>query len=469
MANLNNQSIPVEYWLSQMQRVAAVGYYIFDLFSESWYASPELSEVLGMGEDYPKTLQSWANLIHPEDREELVKYYQDRIATKTDFHIVYRVVRPNDGKVIWVHGKGVVQSNDKGEPIGVFGTIQDITERYNTQRALLISEEKYRSIFDTVPMGLIHYDTTGQVTISNSDAQKLLHMSGKELESKCIKELPIDGIGLAYKYAVDSKSGVFESLLIGGMNNDVSPLRITLSQITVTGVAQGGICIIEDLTERKQIERLFFHDVLNSASNLRNLVEMLEEEKEAGEDIDDIIRTMKSQAERVINELQAHKHLVQNDFHSTNINAIELNAANFLDELIESFRGSEIAEGKFIEKDITMNNRRFISDPILIGRVLTNLIKNALEASQNNDTVTVTATDTEERVIFSVHNSTTIADEVIGKMFKPNISTKGFGRGIGTHSVKFITERYLKGLVSFSSNKESGTTFTVDYPRKLKV
>jgi sensor histidine kinase regulating citrate/malate metabolism len=49
-------------------------------------------------------------------------------------------------------------------------------------------------------------------------------------------------------------------------------------------------------------------------------------------------------------------------------------------------------------------------------------------------------------------------------IFQRSFSTKGFGRGLGTYSIRLLTERYLKGSVSFTSSALSGTIFRVRYP-----
>jgi sensor histidine kinase regulating citrate/malate metabolism len=49
-------------------------------------------------------------------------------------------------------------------------------------------------------------------------------------------------------------------------------------------------------------------------------------------------------------------------------------------------------------------------------------------------------------------------------IFKKRFSTKGKGRGLGTYSIKMLTENYLKGKVFFESSPESGTIFSVQLP-----
>jgi sensor histidine kinase regulating citrate/malate metabolism len=101
------------------------------------------------------------------------------------------------------------------------------------------------------------------------------------------------------------------------------------------------------------------------------------------------------------------------------------------------------------------------TDGVLLGRVLGNLIKNALEASSRGQTVTV-AFDNSRYPLFTVHNPAVMPEEVQLQMFQRSFSTKeGKGRGIGSYSVKLLTEKYLRGKVWFTSCRDVGTTFFV--------
>ena len=55
--------------------------------------------------------------------------------------------------------------------------------------------------------------------------------------------------------------------------------------------------------------------------------------------------------------------------------------------------------------------------------------------------------------------------ESIGlQVFNRFFSVKGGGRGLGTYSAKYPTEKYLAGEISYTSSEEQGTTFTAVYP-----
>ena len=54
------------------------------------------------------------------------------------------------------------------------------------------------------------------------------------------------------------------------------------------------------------------------------------------------------------------------------------------------------------------------------------------------------------------------------QVFQRSFSTKGLGRGLGTYSMRLLTQRYLGGTVSFSSKEGEGTEFRARYPRVLR-
>jgi len=98
---------------------------------------------------------------------------------------------------------------------------------------------------------------------------------------------------------------------------------------------------------------------------------------------------------------------------------------------------------------------RIDGDPFTIfvfhRRVTGNLIQNALEACSPGDTVTVTFHN-DGQPAFSVHNESVMTEDVSLQLFERSFSTKvGTGHGIGTYSVKLLTERYLSGTVDFAS------------------
>ena len=76
------------------------------------------------------------------------------------------------------------------------------------------------------------------------------------------------------------------------------------------------------------------------------------------------------------------------------------------------------------------------------------------------------AEDTGDTVKFWVKNDKVIPIYVQAQLFQRSFSTKDSSRGIGTYSVKLLTENYLKGKVSFVSNETDKTVFSVELNKK---
>jgi signal transduction histidine kinase len=104
------------------------------------------------------------------------------------------------------------------------------------------------------------------------------------------------------------------------------------------------------------------------------------------------------------------------------------------------------------------------TDRGLLHRVLGNMILNAIEASSPEEVVSVSCGVTDGYAEFRVHNEGHIPKEIQLRLFQRSFSTKGAGHGLGTYSMKLLSERYLNGRIGLSSSPQLGTTFVARYP-----
>ncbi len=100
-------------------------------------------------------------------------------------------------------------------------------------------------------------------------------------------------------------------------------------------------------------------------------------------------------------------------------------------------------------------------------RIITNLVKNAIQSfpeNQQNKAVCVNVKKVLNNVIITVaDNGLGIAKEDFNRIFEPKFTTKTSGMGLGLSIIKNIIENY-NGTITFESQKEKGTTFTVSLP-----
>lgn len=117
-----------------------------NIAKSTWTCSPELYEIFGIDKTYPHTIKGWASFIHPDFRDEMVAYHEYVIKEKIRFEHEYKIIRINDGVERWVYGTGKLEFDENGNPIRMYGAIEDITERKNAEIAIKESETQYRNL-----------------------------------------------------------------------------------------------------------------------------------------------------------------------------------------------------------------------------------------------------------------------------------------------------------------------------------
>lgn len=220
---------------------------------------------------------------------------------------------------------------------------------------------------------------------------------------------------------------------------------------------------ISDEKRRKVLERVFFHDLLNLTAGVMGYSELLA--RVSREEVPEIGRLLARMVRELAEEIRSHRDLALAEAFDLKVQWEPVHSRGIITTVIESCRKLEAAEGREIVLDTTTADITFPSDRALLTRVLANMLKNALEASTPGQAVTLGCQLDAAQVRFWVHNDGSMPRDVQLQVFQRSFSTKGTGRGLGTYSIKLLTERYLNGQVGFTSTPDAGTMFTASYPR----
>lgn len=217
---------------------------------------------------------------------------------------------------------------------------------------------------------------------------------------------------------------------------------------------------LSDQNRKAELERIFYHDLMNALGGLHGVINLIKQKDQPDPSHMEILETTYNMLFDTVSE---QKQYSMAETGQLTVKKEVIHTRDLLIETVLPFSGnSGFKSGVEVEEHIA--DLEFVSDTALLGRVLTNMIKNALEASEPEKPVRIGADLADGNIRFWVHNHGMIPHEVQQQIFERSFSTKGEGRGLGTFSMKLIGESYLGGKVDFTSDEKKGTIFMIDLP-----
>jgi len=220
------------------------------------FANQNTARMTGYREEELSSIP-FVNLIHPDDREFVIGRHLRRLKGEA-FEEVYpfRVVR-SDGQLRWVEIQAVLIGWE-GRP-ATLNFLTDITERRQSEQALIESETKYRSLVETSSSGVAVADETGMLTLVNDRLCEIFGYSREEAMGRQFLDYihpdERERIAADFFEAVAS-SRVLPALEFRGMRKDGSTVWLFTnpSAMIIDGRIAGFSVIIQDITQLKQAE-----------------------------------------------------------------------------------------------------------------------------------------------------------------------------------------------------------------------
>lgn len=211
---------------------------------------------------------------------------------------------------------------------------------------------------------------------------------------------------------------------------------------------------------RKNLEKIFFHDILNLTTGLSYASQLLCRSS-TSKHINEQCLRIDNTVSQISDEIQAQRDVVRAEEGSLKIRPNPTSSLETLRRAWDIHSSNPLCSKRQLSISEDSEDIHFSTDSTVLLRSLGNSVKNALEASAQGEVITIGCRKEAQEVQFWVHNNSFIPEESQRQIFKRSFSTKGEGRGLGTYSMKLLVEKYLKGKVSFESTPEKGTTFYI--------
>jgi len=358
-------------------------------------------------------------------------------------------------------------------------------ETVRRQRAAVLGVPKLTAVLDAVPDIVVFLNEERQIVYANTAAVKYICAHGGVPDEgarwgealACEHASEEGGCGTtrfcrtcgAARATWSSQRGrdATDDCRITQAGGGALDFLVTTVRLTLEGNAFTVFTAVDvgDEKRREALEKTFFHDVLNTASGVHGIIELMPEATAA--ERESFLNILRGLSSALIEEIVAQRDLLSAENRDLVIHPAPFDSLALLLELAAAYREQSIAKGKTVLLDPASAGVEMTSDRTLLRRVIGNMIKNALEATAAGETVTLGCAAKDGRAEFWVRNPGVMPDEVRLQVFLRSFSTKGAGRGLGTYSMKLLTERYLGGTIGFTSDTGEGTRFTARYPLTL--
>jgi PAS domain S-box-containing protein len=476
---------------------AKLGMWMWDIVHDEVWLTDKGRALFGFGASEKLDFDRFRSVLHPEDRESMLKAVENSLRTGAEYECEYRVTLPN-GQTPWMVGRGHVQFNADGQPARMLGASVDVTKRKE-------AEEQFRLVLDATPNAMIMANKDGQIIFMNKGVESLFGYTRDELIGQTVEILVPERFRshhaeYRHGYFCDAKvrpMGAGRELFGRRKDGSEVPVEIGLSPVH-TSEGPSVLASIVDISERKQAEleaarhrhelahlsrvtllgelsvslahelnqplaailsnaqaaQQFLKEDVFDVNELRQvLTEIVAEDKRAGE----VIRHVR---------LLFRKGEVGQHFENLDINEV-------VQDVLKLMRNDLANQGVTVQTELAENLPAVQGDRVQLQQVLLNLMLNGCEAMIDCDSSERQLLITSGMENGAVHVSVTdrggsIPEETMERVFEPFFTTKADGMGLGLSVCRTIIEAH-QGNICVRNNAEGGATFHFSLPARSQA
>lgn len=250
-----------EAQLADAQRFAKVGHWDHDYTTGEVTVSTEALSLLGLPVDFrPQSIAEWRDrwqsVVHPDDRDAMTAAIMSALRTGVMAEAEYRVLRP-EGEIRYVEGRGQVTLDAQGQPLRVFGILQDVTERRLAVEAAEANASRFRAFVDHAADAFYLHDGEGRITDINAGVTQMLGYERADLVGRWADYFDTD-------YTLDeirtlvarlrSADPVIVNSHHRHKNGTIVPVEVRFRPVMIDGV-MCAVSVARDMTPRDNAER----------------------------------------------------------------------------------------------------------------------------------------------------------------------------------------------------------------------
>jgi two-component system sensor histidine kinase/response regulator len=225
----------------------------------------------------------------------------------------------------------------------------------------------------------------------------------------------------------------------------------------------------ENARLREDIERISRHDLKTPLNSIINFPKLMQKDNLTEEQLSQL-KKISSMGYKMLNMINLSLDMYKMEQGTYQLSTVPVDLVSVVDDIVEE--NSMLTMLRGISVDIRMNDAppnqgeelMVKGEKLLLYSMLANIIKNAIEASPDDEQITV-ALGPGDPITLRVHNKGTVPEEIRETFFEKYVTAdKGGGTGLGTYSAKLIAEAHGVA-VRLDSSEQDGTTVTFVFPK----
>ncbi|MUM77146.1 PAS domain S-box protein [Pseudodesulfovibrio sp. F-1] len=451
------------------------------------YVSPACEQLTGHS---PKEFMDdpglFASLIHPDHRKTVLSAMSsaDGIPGPAAFDFM---LRDRQGNEHWVAHSSLPVFSDKGAYLGIRGSARDIDHRKRLEDELRASRALYESLVQNARCLVLRLDRDGVVTFANRCALEHFQYPESAMAGMRLTDLLARGCRAYQDKAVHEEmladltrtlaSGErmdFECEIVGREGGRFWTEWIS----TAVPDRQGGIsefvCVGIDVTRRKEMTRLkedmtriMRHDLKSPLSGIIGIPRIIRQEENITPRQAEMLKAVEDAGTMMLALINQSQELYKLETGTYEFRFEEFDLTAMLREVITN---TQLGRDNPVTVTVSVDDCpdgetgpvNLCGERALIYSMLSNLIKNAVEACEGKPVSVAVRTGQECRI--SIANAGAVSPSMQSRFFEKYATDgKPGGIGLGTYSARLVAEQH-GGSIAMCSSAESGTTVTVRIP-----
>ena len=280
-------------------------------------------------------------------------------------------------------------------------------------------------------------------------------------------EIPV--IFITAKNEVEDEVKGFE---IGGVDYITKPISppIVLARVkTHLALMRQREILKENMQLREDVERITRHDLKSPLNGIINYPAIIKSDGDlSGKQLDNLDKIIQL-GRKMLNMINLSLDLYRMEKRTYTVRSEMVNVLDVINEIIAESRirlkSKRLTVKLIVDGEVVENGKQFMvkGEKLLLYSLLSNLFKNAVEASPKKENITLTMNHGRNDSV-SIHNRGDVPVEIRDHFFEKYATAgKSGGTGLGTYSARLITET-LGGKISLDTSAKNGTTVRIDLP-----